>query len=375
MRFFQYFLLKCYPHHPLGNESIWTHEVPCLSQTHEYLMHAILGLAASELLRVEPGLLAAAMVHRVKAIRAIKRALADIPQRGGRGDSSSFSEDGNALMATCFALTFQSVLLDDGMAEFMTFIRGILIVGMHMYMRGARFLFTNFMGEDQQELLRPFLEALPLIRSDWVDAAVASISALEPLCRANPIDREYHRLILNIAQNLYVSSFVGSYRSFHAPAPCKSAQHAYTVKHQTAYVSISMHYSWWMTLPHDQFQRLVDLSANPLSVVLATHWIALKQIMVVITETEYVIRDQQTNPHGAPPHEQSLRPSALNLASNSAAEHQGSRENRGDMEQGMLRWLKHLNRMVEPNLRPFNAWPEWVEAQLERDPGFFGKTR
>lgn len=136
-----------------------------------------------------------------------------------------------------------------------------------------------------------------------------------------------------------------------------------------------MHYSWWMTLPHDQFQRLVDLSANPLSVVLATHWIALKQIMVVITETEYVIRDQQTNPHGAPPHEQSLRPSALNLASNSAAEHQGSRENRGDMEQGMLRWLKHLNRMVEPNLRPFNAWPEWVEAQLERDPGFFGKTR
>lgn len=33
MRFFQHFLLSCFPHHPLGNESIWTHEIPCLSQT------------------------------------------------------------------------------------------------------------------------------------------------------------------------------------------------------------------------------------------------------------------------------------------------------------------------------------------------------
>lgn len=32
MRFFQHFLLQCYPSHPLGNEQIWTHEVPCLSQ-------------------------------------------------------------------------------------------------------------------------------------------------------------------------------------------------------------------------------------------------------------------------------------------------------------------------------------------------------
>jgi hypothetical protein len=32
MRFFQHFLVQCYPHHPLGNESIWTHEIPCLSQ-------------------------------------------------------------------------------------------------------------------------------------------------------------------------------------------------------------------------------------------------------------------------------------------------------------------------------------------------------
>jgi hypothetical protein len=32
MRFFQHFLLNCYPHHPLGSESLWTHEIPSLSE-------------------------------------------------------------------------------------------------------------------------------------------------------------------------------------------------------------------------------------------------------------------------------------------------------------------------------------------------------
>ena len=134
-----------------------------------------------------------------------------------------------------------------------------------------------------------------------------------------------------------------------------------------------------MLLPQDQFQRLVDLSANPMSVLLATHWIALKQIMAIITETEFAIRDQQ-GPH-APVPDSSFRVNALTGSSssqslvNQSQPHARSRENRGEMEQGMLRWLRHLNRLVEPNLRPFNAWPEWVEAQLERDAAYFGKTR
>lgn len=31
MRFFQYFLVHTVPSHPIGNERIWTHEIPCLS--------------------------------------------------------------------------------------------------------------------------------------------------------------------------------------------------------------------------------------------------------------------------------------------------------------------------------------------------------
>lgn len=32
MRFFQHFLTQCFPHHPLQQEEIWTHEIPCIAQ-------------------------------------------------------------------------------------------------------------------------------------------------------------------------------------------------------------------------------------------------------------------------------------------------------------------------------------------------------
>lgn len=141
MRFFQHFLQYSFPHHPLGNDEIWTHEVPCLSYnvrhltrassrkrrhqkhtppppTHhhqrmlislqyEFLMHSILALAASELIAADASLAEAAMSHRLKSIQAIKRKLA-------ASNSGITYAEGNALIATCFALTFQSVILEDG---------------------------------------------------------------------------------------------------------------------------------------------------------------------------------------------------------------------------------------------------------------------
>lgn len=96
---------------------------------YEYLMHAILGLAASELIGTDTGLVEAAMLHRLQALRAIKRRLSSIAPSSSQArlyppspsTPSTVSrpnltyEEGNALLATCFALTFQSVILADGM--------------------------------------------------------------------------------------------------------------------------------------------------------------------------------------------------------------------------------------------------------------------
>ncbi|TGJ85479.1 hypothetical protein E0Z10_g3321 [Xylaria hypoxylon] len=309
MRFFQHFLLSCSPHHPLGNDSIWTHEVPCLSQNHEYLMHAILGLAASDLMVQDSSLVTFAMAHRLKAIKAIKKTLTDVPK------TNTF-EEGNALLATCYALTFQSVMLDDGMTEFMTFCRGIVIVAIQMYCKGAKFIFSNFLGDAQMVTLQPLMESIPPIQKDWTDMAVANIAILEPLCKQQ-VEIEYHQLITNISKALYTSSFL-------------------------AYQLLCKHYGWWMQIPHENFQCLID-GGNQVCLLLASHWIALKQIMATITGVEHSQRTHQPN------------------------------RKDGDMDMGTVRWLKYINRQVDVDHQRYNRWPLWVEAQLDIDLGYFGK--
>ncbi|KAI8960621.1 hypothetical protein F5Y11DRAFT_262745 [Daldinia sp. FL1419] len=330
MRFFQHFLLTCFPHQPIGNETIWTHEIPCLSQKHEYLMHAILGLAASDLISQDPSLVTFAMAHRLKAIRAIKKTLNEVPK------SNTF-EEGNALIATCFALTFQSVILEDGMAEFMTFCRGIVLVSIQMWTRGTKFIFRNLHDNESAALLRPFIEVLPLIRRDWVDMAVASIRGLEPLCE-HEVEAEYYRLLLDMASALNDSTF-------------------------GAYELLCKHYGWWIQLPHAQFQRLVD-PENQVCTLLAAHWIAVKQIMAPITETEHRLRAREPQPSHQGNDESS---------SSSSGNGNKDQDNSG-MNQGMVRWLKYLNRQVDAEHRRYNDWPVWVEEQLDKDPTFFGRT-
>lgn len=221
MRCFQHFMLRCYPHHPVGNEDVWTHEVPCLSHSvslpshppstqvltpspqNEHLMHAILGLAASDLTPKDPSLHAHALTHRLKAINSIKQTLS-----GATTANSVTHESANALLATCIALTIQSVSLDDGMAEYMTFIRGLMVVGVQMWKAGVTPVFANLAGGAAGSALEPLMRELPLVRREWVDAAVEGIEGLGGLCTEG-VEREYHALLLEWARALYVSSWEG----------------------------------------------------------------------------------------------------------------------------------------------------------------------
>jgi hypothetical protein len=109
-----------------------------------------------------------------------------------------------------------------------------------------------------------------------------------------------------------------------------------------AYEVLCKHYGWWLQMPHDGFSYLIDPN-NPVCTLLASHWIALKQIMATITNAEHRCRAQEKKPK------------------------------EGDMDQGTIRWLKHLNRQVLPDYQQYNRWPIWVEAQLDQDMSFFGK--
>lgn len=97
-----------------------------------------------------------------------------------------------------------------------------------------------------------------------------------------------------------------------------------------------------MQISHENFQSLID-GENQVTLLLASHWIALKQIMATITSVEHKQREK--------------RPKRKD----------------GDLDLGMVRWLRHLNRQVDVEHQRYNQWPLWVEAQLDIDLGYFGR--
>jgi hypothetical protein len=167
-------------------------------------MHAILGFAASQLIRSDPNVISPAMGHRVKAIKAIKKRLAETSK------TSISYEEANAMIATCYALTFQSVSLDDGLAEYMTFIRGIMIVGMQMMFRGIKPIFENMDEKDSDVILEPLMSNLPLIQKAWVDSALEAVMNLKPLC-LEQVEISYQEALVEVVQNLYINSWDGNY--------------------------------------------------------------------------------------------------------------------------------------------------------------------
>jgi hypothetical protein len=166
----------------------------------------MLALSASELSSTtnDQQLVVAALSHRVKSIESLGIAIS-------RGFDSF--EEGNAMLATCFSLLFQSVLLNDGLTEYMSFIRGTMAIGTKMGKSGMKFLFTNMFANETAHL-EPALQAASLIRADIVSAACRSLERIAPLCQ-KPVELLMYGTLLNMARTLITSSRDG--RFFQSP--------------------------------------------------------------------------------------------------------------------------------------------------------------
>lgn len=82
---------------------------------------------------------------------------------------------------------------------------------------------------------------------------------------------------------------------------------------------------------------------NQVMLLLHSHWIALSQIMAFINEQEFAAREK--------------RPS----------------QEEGPRDPGFIRWLKYLNSRIDYNNSRYNQWPQWVDAQLDKDITIFGR--
>jgi hypothetical protein len=159
----------------------------------------MLGLSASDLkerVTQTSEITCSAMSHRVQAIKSLNKALSS---------GLHTFEEGNAMLATCYVLLFQSVLLEDGLAEYISFIRGCVLIAQNMGCKRMKFLFHSVMGTESLAKMDPHLKEGPEVNPAPVDAGCKSLEAFEPLCRKE-YQKKFHTSLLKMARALYTSS-------------------------------------------------------------------------------------------------------------------------------------------------------------------------
>lgn len=268
-------------------------------------MHAMLGLSASDLttsLTPTPELSCSAMSHRVLAIKALNQALSN---------GLHTFEEGNAMLATCYVLLFQSVLLEDGLAEYMSFIRGCVLIAQNMGCRKMKFLFHSFIGLDSLSVMEPYLRDQPEINPAPVSAACKSLEAFEPLCQRE-YEKTFHNCLIKTARSLYTSSRNGRKSSllFLNGANIFSAY----ICLREIYVVFSY------TMAHEDFQHFINPS-NEIGQLLQSHFVAVQLLLSPITVNE--MGDKKPT---RPPSNESTR------------------------------WLSAIHQRVTPHMRQYFEW-------------------
>ncbi|ROW03770.1 hypothetical protein VMCG_05448 [Cytospora schulzeri] len=118
--------------------------------------------------------------------------------------------EGNALLAACFALTFQSLFLQDVVAEYMAFVRGIFIVAVQMAAAGVDSVFSNLLSQDQEAILRPHVEKVvfpgPMAMERWGQCCSGG---LETLCAGDALKVRFLELTLDMTREFALHSVTG----------------------------------------------------------------------------------------------------------------------------------------------------------------------
>ncbi|KAI5460840.1 hypothetical protein BGZ63DRAFT_473155 [Mariannaea sp. PMI_226] len=201
LQFFRHFLFHAYPPLPLKSDAVW-HEIASLSHHFDFLIHAMLGLAASHLsLSNNVDYKAQALTHRISAIESFNKALSKPCMSKAEAD---------ALYGTVMALAFQSSYMLDGMLEFVSMIRGCIIVSGLSMERFAESLFGCFTTERHIEQVQEINGGycMPTEYTGFLDAALVSLKALQPLCRS-VLELRYLLIIDNIIKAAKSSSVDG----------------------------------------------------------------------------------------------------------------------------------------------------------------------
>ncbi|KAH8590977.1 hypothetical protein B0O99DRAFT_280640 [Bisporella sp. PMI_857] len=175
MRLFHHYLVAAYPHIPVRNDNIWIVYITPIAHQRNFLMHALLSLAASHLNKLSSsGLTAAAQSHRLSAIKGLNEVLEE-PIKS--------PEQGDAILATCYALLMQSWYMDDGLPAFLVLTRSCDAITQHVQSLKVGSLLAEENIDTRIENMRTRLKTISDFNIECLRSALASLNALAPLCQ------------------------------------------------------------------------------------------------------------------------------------------------------------------------------------------------
>ena len=251
MRFFHHFLTTAYPHLPIGNDHVWVNEIPQFAESHEYLMHAILSLGASHLSRLTGiDYRKESLTHRGQAIAGLNQALSQPAQHYGESD---------AMLAACYALTFQASYMGDGLADFITMVRGCALTTGKIRDEGAATAF-NLQPDWHFKVMAPRLANLPRVNATLLEDGFDAIETVRPYL-VTETDRDFQQALADVIGSLLQSP-------------------------QSGYLQFIGVYAVWYELCHDAFKSFLDPN-NLIAQLLLAYFVGIQLLMVPLAAHEW----------------------------------------------------------------------------------------
>lgn len=251
MRFFHHFLTIAYPHLPVDNDHVWVNDIPQFAEQHEYLMHALLSLGASHLGRLTGmDYRRESLIHRGNAIAGLNKALSQTARVYGESD---------AMLASCYALTFQASYMGDGLADFITMVRGCALTTEKIRQDHSPTAF-NLQPEWHFKFMAPRLQNLPPVDPLLLEDAYNGLENIRPYLTGNT-EIDFHAALVDVVASLQASPASG-------------------------YLQFTGVYGVWYELCHDAFKTFLDPN-NLVSQLLLAYFVGVQLLMVPLAAHEW----------------------------------------------------------------------------------------
>lgn len=258
MRFFHHFLTIAYPHLPLDNDHVWVNEIPQFAEQHEYLMHALLSLGASHLSRLTGvDYRRESLTHRGQAIAGLNQALSQTQRNYGESD---------AMLASCYALTFQASYMGDGLADFITMVRGCALTTDKIRQDHSPTAF-NLQPDWHFKYMASRLAHLPPVDPIHLEEAYMALENLRPYVSGDT-EIDFHDALIDVVASLQASPASG-------------------------YLQFVGVYAVWYELCHDAFKTFLDPN-NLMAQLLLAYFVGLQLLMVPLAACEWQPRADVT---------------------------------------------------------------------------------